>query len=965
MADRNHPRTPLPRRQSADRGRVGGRAATRGSSVKFGTLSSAIVKKSKGDSGPDIKGALIERDQTRNQTLSNSIAAALNDSVALAKEQNDLLSQIVNELKGVVIPAARQPSGGGGGTNADIDVDVDVDRDKRGRGQRGRFGARGRERLQKFREFKAARGATPRPTAPAARSVGSTMRTVGQAFARVTPSLGAAAAPAAAIAAGAASLGIIGTAAYRAATMSPEERQAIQQRAEEQAAAGREALTPGQQSGRGVGQGLRAGYYGDQPADLRLEDILDTLDTPAENETREQRTARERMATELTRGNGRPTPEMIEYVRSRRAAVTEAPATPVAPPPPATPAQSVTPPAAAPRTSFLGRISGIIRPRAQTAAAEPMTASTDGTDVGAMGLVPGAATSAVSAAVPELSERDSGLLDQFLRVRGITSESPNYNQAREVLQRYIASRGGSIDDVTTRLGMESRLAGMLPAAQNQASSRPSATQSGTPRGRAGQTQHAEQIVQRMLNVRRQPDRLDEVMDHLKRLYPRGIPSNTFLIESRVRDYLDANPGVSQPVPVSPESTTDVETLTPPGAISQMKSDDTQDLLTNLSSGRSAAEIYAKDTVKSMPKGKSTGVVKSPDYISALLGMLSGTEFREIKFEADTFEFDGRVSLSRTEASLVSPTAFISHGQYESEAPTDGGQSSGSSSTGGSSGGQSFTSAPSSRPSFQQGAVASRSSSAASPVASPGATPSISGGFEGAGGGEGSISQIIQSGPGFNLVQYDDGRIERRTGSRNWRNNNPGNLEFGDFARRYGAIGSDGRFAIFPTYEAGKRAKEALLFEGRGYAGMTIAQAITRYAPPNENDTAMYIRTAAAAAGVSPNTLMGDLNAEQRQALLAAMERVEGFRVGRVDVVQQGTAVAAAQPPAGGAGAGLGAESTGMVAADQAQAMGAGRQVVVQLPNGGAAGAQGSASVQASSGPTAEVSLNRRLEGQVS
>ena len=147
--------------------------------------------------------------------------------------------------------------------------------------------------------------------------------------------------------------------------------------------------------------------------------------------------------------------------------------------------------------------------------------------------------------------------------------------------------------------------------------------------------------------------------------------------------------------------------------------------------------------------------------------------------------------------------------------------------------------------------------------------------------------------------------------------------------------------------------------------MTIAQAITRYAPPNENDTAMYIRTAAAAAGVSPNTLMGDLNAEQRQALLAAMERVEGFRVGRVDVVQQGTAVAAAQPPAGGAGAGLGAESTGMVAADQAQAMGAGRQVVVQLPNGGAAGAQGSASVQASSGPTAEVSLNRRLEGQVS
>ena len=43
------------------------------------------------------------------------------------------------------------------------------------------------------------------------------------------------------------------------------------------------------------------------------------------------------------------------------------------------------------------------------------------------------------------------------------------------------------------------------------------------------------------------------------------------------------------------------------------------------------------------------------------------------------------------------------------------------------------------------------------------------------------------------------------GDRNWRNNNPGNLEDGDFARRHGSIGSDGRFAIFPDYKTGKEA----------------------------------------------------------------------------------------------------------------------------------------------------------------
>lgn len=163
---------------------------------------------------------------------------------------------------------------------------------------------------------------------------------------------------------------------------------------------------------------------------------------------------------------------------------------------------------------------------------------------------------------------------------------------------------------------------------------------------------------------------------------------------------------------------------------------------------------------------------------------------------------------------------------------------------------------------------------------------------------GGITEIVQSGAGFNIVRYDTGRVERRTGARNWRNNNPGNIEFGNFSRRYGAIGSDGRFAIFPTYEMGRRAKEALLFETPSYANLTIAQAITRYAPPSENNTASYINTVANSIGVDPNTPLQNLTPQQRQTMLSAMERVEGFRSGSVQIIEPGRTYASQEQPSG-------------------------------------------------------------------
>lgn len=173
-----------------------------------------------------------------------------------------------------------------------------------------------------------------------------------------------------------------------------------------------------------------------------------------------------------------------------------------------------------------------------------------------------------------------------------------------------------------------------------------------------------------------------------------------------------------------------------------------------------------------------------------------------------------------------------------------------------------------------------------------ATPDV--GTAGAGAAPGEVVKVVEAGAGFNVVQLADGSTERRDGARNWRNNNPGNIQFGDFAKRFGALGSDGRFAIFPSYEAGRKAKEALLFEGRGYAGMNIQQAIFRYAPPNENNSQNYVNTVAAAAGVPPSTLLSQLNQQQRTAMLNAMEKVEGFKTGRVTKQGgAGTAVAGA------------------------------------------------------------------------
>lgn len=124
--------------------------------------------------------------------------------------------------------------------------------------------------------------------------------------------------------------------------------------------------------------------------------------------------------------------------------------------------------------------------------------------------------------------------------------------------------------------------------------------------------------------------------------------------------------------------------------------------------------------------------------------------------------------------------------------------------------------------------------------------------------------------------------------RSVRNNNPGNIEDGEFARSLpGYKGSDGRFAVFETPEAGEQAQAALLqsYGRRGFN--TVSKIINRWAPPSENDSAGYASFVAQKLGVSPDQQLDMSNPQVISALQGAIAEFEGGTQSR----SNGTAVA--------------------------------------------------------------------------
>lgn len=148
---------------------------------------------------------------------------------------------------------------------------------------------------------------------------------------------------------------------------------------------------------------------------------------------------------------------------------------------------------------------------------------------------------------------------------------------------------------------------------------------------------------------------------------------------------------------------------------------------------------------------------------------------------------------------------------------------------------------------------------------------------------------ISAFPGINTTRMyvgNDGNIyEFSGGSRAWRNNNPGNIEDGKFARDNGAIGTDGRFAIFPDTVTGFNAI-AVLLSTSAYQNLTIEGAINRYAPPNENNVEDYLKSIERQTGFSRSTPMNNLSKDNLLQLAKAMKKQEGNISGKKRLVSK-------------------------------------------------------------------------------
>lgn len=87
-----------------------------------------------------------------------------------------------------------------------------------------------------------------------------------------------------------------------------------------------------------------------------------------------------------------------------------------------------------------------------------------------------------------------------------------------------------------------------------------------------------------------------------------------------------------------------------------------------------------------------------------------------------------------------------------------------------------------------------------------------------------------------------------------RNNNPGDLEWRPWMTTYGSSSGDPRFAIFSSEDLGFQALRHLL-QFNMYKGKTISQAISIFAPGNENNVQQYVLNVCSWTEQQPDTVI--------------------------------------------------------------------------------------------------------------
>lgn len=126
-------------------------------------------------------------------------------------------------------------------------------------------------------------------------------------------------------------------------------------------------------------------------------------------------------------------------------------------------------------------------------------------------------------------------------------------------------------------------------------------------------------------------------------------------------------------------------------------------------------------------------------------------------------------------------------------------------------------------------------------------------------------------------------------SRGIRNCNPGNIRRSRVRYRGEKHPSqDPDFKQFISMEWGYRAMFVLLHTYQVRYGLnTMREMISRYAPPEENHTALYIDAIREMTGVQPDEPLDTLDRKQMIPIVAAMSRVENGCKAQLQEVETG------------------------------------------------------------------------------
>jgi hypothetical protein len=116
--------------------------------------------------------------------------------------------------------------------------------------------------------------------------------------------------------------------------------------------------------------------------------------------------------------------------------------------------------------------------------------------------------------------------------------------------------------------------------------------------------------------------------------------------------------------------------------------------------------------------------------------------------------------------------------------------------------------------------------------------------------------------------------------RGMRNNNPGNIRRSNNAW-IGKIpfpqSTDSAFEQFTHYKWGTRAMIRLIRNYIGQNHNTIRKIITRYAPPNENNTTNYVNFIVNNTGINPDATISANDYNSLQLIIIAMAKMENGR----------------------------------------------------------------------------------------